>query len=350
MFKERGPYFFEQQWMIIPSELYPDWYFLRNRGYYGGWLAATEQSKSAYYGLFVHTNWAKAHAPNIENYLFKFVENSYGGFHYNLVSKAKQNYVPCPYTCAMYGICVGLFPPICEEYGFALEDYPARVVAKLQGLVLSHGTNGLPANVDIATRTTFVNNGSAILIQEYKASRKIRESIQVSHGLNIANIYTTTSEKDIEISAGVDIPFLKNWFFGASIRGHLTKVFTNQTANSTEVEDGTGIETETEFSIKQEIEVPACTIYEAMSVVKFVQNITFSYALQFSLTGWAGNETLKVEELKKHVEERVEFVRELSEEEILLQINGTIQGSLGIMTVFIGNGEHIVGCQTNQVK
>lgn len=345
MFKKRGPYFFDQQWMLIPNDLHPGWFFVRNRGYYGGWLAATEQLGGEYYSLFVQTNWAKAHTPNTENYLFKLVENSYGG--YKLVSKVKQNYVVCAGADSSIGFksCVGLFPPPCYEYGFTLEDYPDRVVAKLHGLVLSHGTNGLLANVDLATRTTFVNNGSAYLKQEYRASRKLRESVQVTHGLSIANIYTTTAETDIEISAGFDMPLLKNLFFGASIRGHLTKVFTSQSETSSEVEDGTGIETETEFSIIQQIEVPACTLYEATSVVKFMRNITFSYALQFSLTGWAGKEILNVEELKKHVKEGVEFVRELSGEEILLQINGTIQSSFGVMTVFIGNGERILGCQ-----
>jgi len=198
---------------------------------------------------------------------------------------------------------------------------------------------GRARQVELAAKTTFFNNGSATVTQEYHASRTVRQSYTVTKSKSISSM------SSYGVSAGVSVGLgMKSGDYsasiGASVGGSLTKAYSESSSSGeswTEEEEKT-------FAVTQTIQIPACVEYEVSSTVSIAENVPIRYELYTKVTGERGGRPMTCFEIQFNVPE-MEFLEELDEYTCIYKTEQTMVASVGVDTFISGEGLNIPGCE-----
>lgn len=198
--------------------------------------------------------------------------------------------------------------------------------------------------LDLATKTTFYNNGSATVFQEYEARKKVRESTTVSLSTSITKMHSSSVSSTVTSSTsetGFNLGIYKQT---TKVTDTLKETYASQ-KSGTETESGSYThEVESEFAVKQVIEVPPCVEYEIFSKVEVVENLPIIYDVYTKVTGESSGRRMTAEEVSNQVDE-LTFVEIIDEYTAVYKSRHSLMANIGVDTKISGEGKIIPGCR-----
>ncbi len=189
-------------------------------------------------------------------------------------------------------------------------------------------------NVTSSLESVFRNNGNARISQDYTVAQRYKETVEFTKATGWSNVRNVKVEASLEIKNTFDIPFLTSTEVKTTIGGSYEWQDTTSGSDTKKKSK----ENEQTTTIRQAIEIPPCTEYSV------------DYTATARLTGKAGDDIMHANELKKNVGPGMEFVRELDEFAIEVQVKGQMYANYGIKTFIVGEGHPIEGCLQNIPK
>lgn len=196
--------------------------------------------------------------------------------------------------------------------------------------------------VELATRTTFHNNGSATVTQEYEARKSVTESTTFERSTSILMMDSYTVETSATIEAGIEAgpSFVK---VSAKVSATVTSAYTQtDSIEKTERSSYTHEETK-EFAVKQTIAIPPCAQYEISSMVTMAENYPVRYEMYTRVTGMASGQRMTAEQVSQQVDD-LTFVEYQDEYTAVFKSNHRIIANVGVDTFISGEGSDINGC------
>lgn len=194
----------------------------------------------------------------------------------------------------------------------------------------------------MAAKITIINNGSATLTQEYVASRKITESVEVSISKSKSFVYSHdfSNEFSMEASTGFNA-------FGFDMSVKVSNTFRYAYSKSAGEESGNSAtqrnETEKQFSVSQKIEVPACTSYEITSYVAMTEDASIKYTVYSRVTGTRGREQLRTTDFRNRMGD-LEMDDDYDTYTAIVKTHGLLKASYGVEALIDGIGTPIPDC------
>lgn len=198
--------------------------------------------------------------------------------------------------------------------------------------------------IDLAAKTTFYNNGSGTVFQEYEASRKIRESSTLEISKSITSMERHTVENGTTKSWGVEVSIPKIFNAAVNVANGIEKGYTTE-KTETETETNTYThEEENEFIVRQIIEIPPCAQYEVSSIVQMTENLPMLYEIYSKITGESSGKKMTADEVAVSVDDMT-FVENLDEYTAVFKSTHSAVASVGVEATISGEGKPIPGCQ-----
>lgn len=195
-------------------------------------------------------------------------------------------------------------------------------------------------NVELATSTSFFNNGPAILRQEYAITKMMTETAYVQKSSSLSNMESVTTEKEVEVDVGLMWKIFKGGF-----KEHLKSSYTSMYETTNSSSNRISYEEENEFYFRQSIEIPSCTNYTVHTFVEFNMDFPVDYYVQFKITGIQNGEAMTADEIMQHYMYGMQYLGPYDTYTVRGQQRGMIRANLGVHTSFLGAGVPIKDCE-----
>lgn len=196
---------------------------------------------------------------------------------------------------------------------------------------------------ELAAKTSFRNNGSATVTQEYQAMKKIVESTEISRSKGFTEMTRVETGEETEwgVSAGLSFgPFSA----GSTLRNRVYEAHTMERNSSYQESETYFSQDEREFSVSQTIQISPCTLYEVSSVVKFVEKYPVNYVVTARVSGAYAGIRMTAEGIRERLTS-MDYVEDYDEFTVVAKTYGTIIVDFGLETLIDGAGVPIQGCQ-----
>lgn len=197
------------------------------------------------------------------------------------------------------------------------------------------------SNVALAAKTTFRNNGNAIVSQMYSAKKQLTDTIETYR------VETTSSFHDFQISAGIEfemsggIPLIEKTKLTASLSASYE--YQKNYSNSDSTKHTTTINIE--YEVNQRIKILPCTEYEVTSYVKLLENYPLQYEVYFEVSGVARDGTkLEADKLKERLG-GLDYIETKDNYTVVAKGFGSMVCNMGLEAVISGEGKIIQGCK-----
>lgn len=224
---------------------------------------------------------------------------------------------------------------------------------KLEATVIKFEINSDPASVNaissasdisMSLTTTFRNNGTAIVAEEYSAKKSVIEATETSLMKNYTAMQNWSVETGVTTEFSADIPLVSK----ATVTASLKSAYNSEEYVSIEEEEIRRREVTTDFSVNQKIEIGPCTLYNVNSFVRMVQNYPINYKVYSKVSGKVGRKKLSAGEIKLRLE-GLEYLSDFDEYTVIVMGKGTMLMDFGMEAIIDGAGVPIVdGCQGNK--
>lgn len=196
---------------------------------------------------------------------------------------------------------------------------------------------------ELAAKTTLKNNGSAVVTQEYQASKKIVESVEIARSSSLTEMTRVYTEKETEwgVSAGLSYgPFSSSGTF----KKRMFEAHTMERNSSHQESEKYFAQDEREFSVSQTIQILPCTLYEVSSVVRFAEKFPVEYVLHARVSGAYAGLRMTAANLKDRLTS-MEYVGDHDDFTVIAKTTGRMNVDFGVETVIDGEGIPMAGCQ-----
>lgn len=224
---------------------------------------------------------------------------------------------------------------------------------KLEATVIKFEINSDPAyvnaissasDISMSLTTTFRNNGTAIVAEEYSAKKSVIEATETSLMKNYTAMQNWSVETGVTTEFSADIPLVSK----ATVTASLKSAYNSEEYVSIEEEEIIRREVTTDFSVNQKIEIGPCTLYNVNSFVRMVQNYPINYKVYSKVSGKVGRKKLSAGEIKLRLE-GLEYLSDFDEYTVIVMGKGTMLMDFGMEAIIDGAGVPIVnGCQGNK--
>lgn len=198
-------------------------------------------------------------------------------------------------------------------------------------------------DVELAAKTSFYNNGSATVMQEYHKEKKITETFTVSRSNTIRQMESSTVEAGFETTVSSSFSFFGS-SASVSATASLKSSYTIETSSESTREESYTHQEEKTFAITQQIQIPPCVEYVVNSMVSIIEKVPIPYWVYTKITGESGGIKMTAQEIRKHVEEMV-FVEEYDNYTATFKSQHMLLASVGVDTWITGEGTNIENCQ-----
>lgn len=170
----------------------------------------------------------------------------------------------------------------------------------------------------MSSQTTFRNNGSATVSQEYTASRTVKEISEIQRVKSMTTMNSVSVSKTVQTSVSV------GWFFVKSkMTTSLTEAYSYSVSQSSSESEKFTREEETLFTASQKLEIPSCNEYTVNSYVKVVQGMPVDYNLFSYVRGSRGRRVMNATEIKETLS-GMEYVEDYDNFTIIAKSSGSM--------------------------
>lgn len=203
-------------------------------------------------------------------------------------------------------------------------------------------TQMIPDEVDMAATTTFRNNGSATVSQEYSAKKILKEYYEVNRVKTMTEMHKVNVDLGVSYEGKFGIPIVAQHTVTASLNFAY-----NFEKNTTEEESEKYTrEEEREFVSSQRIEIAPCSTYRVNSFVKTYNKYPIDYELYTLISGEMGTHKMNTQQIRERVTS-MEYVEDHDEHTIVAKAYGSMTANFGTESVVDGEGDIIEGCRVN---
>lgn len=195
------------------------------------------------------------------------------------------------------------------------------------------------SSVELATSTSFYNNGPAILRQEYVITKMMTETAYIQKSSSLSNMKSVTTEKEVEVEVAL------GWsLFTGGFKDRLKESYSLMYESTNSSSHRISYEEEREFSRRESITVPSCSNYTVHTFEEFNKDYPVDFYVQFKITGLQNGEPMTAEEIMQHYLYGMEYLGPYDDYTVRGQQKEVIRASIGVYTGYIGTGNKIKEC------
>lgn len=195
--------------------------------------------------------------------------------------------------------------------------------------------------VEFASQNFFQNNGSATRNVEYTGTRSVKETVVVEKVESLAHFHTFRIELGVSAEINAGIPLLAE----GKLTTDLRTAYEFQAQSTTTNRNEFSTEKTREFSFKEIIQIPPCSIYEANSYMEVIDDLKLHYDLYMKISGENRGRRMSAAEVRAQLPKGAEFVRNSSDFEVVAKSKGAVRANVGVKATYEGHGRKIAGCQ-----
>lgn len=189
--------------------------------------------------------------------------------------------------------------------------------------------------LSLGATTTFINNGSATVTQEYTATKSITQSTEVSLVKSTSKMSSWSVSNTVEFDVGWKVAEIVDLSFKESF----TASYSRESSASESSGTVDRYENTTVFSVDQKIEIQSCTHYTVQSFVKMATGLQLKYTLTFEITGTFQGDRLNATELRRRLA-GLKFIEDKPDGyTVVAEDDGTMLVDFGVDVIISGEGE-----------
>lgn len=204
---------------------------------------------------------------------------------------------------------------------------------------------------ELATTSVFLNNGSAEVSQSYSATKEITETVEIYKGKAFSEMERVYTEDEYEYNANLNLggkrkfsagPF--SYGGGFDMQQRFFDAFTKEQNSSEETSEKYITTKSQRFSVSQDFVIPACSIYEVYSSIKFKEGYKVNYTIFAKVTGSENGNDLTAELVRPKIQS-MHVTGDDGDRTVFATFEQQIKADFGFETEIVGNGQKIPGCQ-----
>lgn len=206
-------------------------------------------------------------------------------------------------------------------------------------------TQAKSSDLSMAAESTFINNGWAIISQDYTASTTITEATETTLASSYSSMESFSVKAGVEYEESAGIPSVCS----EKVKASLSAAYTNEHSNTKNQSNTRRHEIQTTFSVSQKIEIEPCTKYKVNSYLKVVKGYPLMYNVTVEVTGTNGGQIMTAQEIRDHLGS-LDYNVDKDNTTVIASELGSILVDFGLKSVVDGEGEILPKCLNSSKK